>query len=68
MSRKIVIALMTVLLSSACGSPTVTDENLNDVSEAQLRSVAGDWVGLSTGEGQTPFPLAFGSRSGATVS
>ena len=63
MSGKIVIALVAALMSSACGSPTALDRDIEEALEAELRSVAGEWVGLYNG--QTPFRLDFRLQEGS---
>lgn len=56
---KVVIALIAILMSSACGSPTVTDDKIIDAEKAQLESVDGRWVGVSAPETQNPIRLEF---------
>ena len=53
--------LLFVLLSTACAGPTARD--IDDSLEAQLRSVAGDWTGVSSGP--NPVRLEFRLQEGA---
>ena len=54
--------LVVVLLSAAC-SAGPTERDINDSLDATLRSVAGDWIGTSTG--QNAILLEFRLQEGA---
>lgn len=51
--------LLLVLLSTSCGP---TEKDITDSLEASLRSVAGEWTGISTG--QNPIRLEFRLQEG----
>ncbi|MBW3572864.1 MAG: hypothetical protein KY467_17345 [Gemmatimonadetes bacterium] len=53
--------LLVVLLGTACVGPT--EKEINDSLDAQLRSVAGDWTSVATG--QNPVRLEFRLQEGA---
>lgn len=46
--RAIAVAALLCALAISC-VPSATEDDINAALEAQLRSVAGDWTGISTG-------------------
>ena len=65
--RAIVIRVLLLLVSSACAAGP-TEREINDSLEATLRSVEGDWTGVSTGENPIRVEFRLAEGSGGQVS
>lgn len=55
--------VVAVIMSTSCGGGLPTEKDINNSLEATLRSVAGDWEGVSTGA--NPIRLAFKLQEGS---